>query len=362
MKKLLIAAGGTGGHILPGVALADAWASQNGGKESVLFLGARGGLEERLVPKYGYRLRVIAIGGLKRVGFRRFLRTCLELPLAFAESVNVLLEERPSTVVGIGGFASGPLLLAAALLGWKTAIIEPNSVPGFTNRVLGRLVNHIFVGFDGACRFFPRRKCVNTGVPLRVSIRELPPALMEPFTLFIFGGSQGSVPINSLVTAALPLLKERGILDQIRIIHQTGVQDFERVSRAYADAGVQARVEKFIDDMGSAYLQASLIVCRAGASTLAELASVRRAAILIPLPTAADNHQEQNARAFEGGGAAQVFLQDPDMHSAQATRAEAWVLLLSSLMRSREKIHLMEQKMALLHRPGAAERVLVEMG
>ncbi len=313
-NRLLVAGGGTGGHVLAGIAIADEWARQNltgdDPKSNILFVGSSQGLESKLVPKYGYALKVLKIGALNRVSLKTKLMTAFQLPLSFLKAFFILLMFRPKAVIGVGGYASGPVVLLARILspflGITTAIIEQNSVAGFTNRMLGRHVKKVFCAFQAGGKSFDSSKVIVTGNPIRSSLKKLPPSSTEPFTLFIFGGSQGALGINSLILESLPFLKSH----PIRFIHQTGVADFERVSMGYQREGItNARIEKFIDDMPGCYAQASLIVCRAGASTLSELASVGRAAIFIPLPTAADNHQEKNARIFEQDHAAWVVPQ-----------------------------------------------------
>ena len=309
LNRLLVAGGGTGGHVLAGIAIADEWRRKLGADSGVLFVGAEQGLEVRLVPKHGYDLKVLKIGALNQVGMKTRLVTACRLPLSFIKAFFILISYRPQTVIGVGGYASGPVVLLARILspilGIRTAIIEQNSVAGFTNRMLGKWVHRVFCAFEAGSASFERTKVKVTGNPIRSSLKKLPHSTQNPFTLFIFGGSQGALGVNTMIIDALPFLKTEGI----QFIHQTGVKDFERVSSEYVRNGITARVEKFIDDMGGCYAQSSLVVCRAGASTLSELASVGRAAIFVPLPTAADNHQEKNARVFEAAHAALVVKQ-----------------------------------------------------
>lgn len=313
-KRLLVAGGGTGGHVLAGIAIADEWVRQLSGTEGdqpeVLFVGSSKGLEARLVPKYGYKLELLKIGALNKVGFKTRLTTALQLPLSFLKAFFILVKFRPQAVIGVGGYSSGPVVMVARILAplfnITTSIIEQNSVAGFTNRMLGRQVKKVFCAFQAGVKSFDPKKVTVTGNPIRSSLKKLPPSTSEPFTLFIFGGSQGAQGINTLIMDALPHLKK----EEIHFIHQTGDRDFERVQAAYMREGLgSSRIERFIDDMNGCYAQASLVICRAGASTLAELASVGRAAIFIPLPTAADNHQEKNARIFQEEQAAWVVPQ-----------------------------------------------------
>ncbi len=309
-RKLLVTGGGTGGHIFAGVAIADQW-RKSYPHSRVLFVGAAGGIEEILVPKAGYPLEVLRLGSLKGVSAGKRLRTLIQLPLALLSAARILIRERPEAVIGVGGYASGPVVLIARLIGWSwgvhTAILEQNAVPGFTNRILARFCHAVFCAFPGIEREFPIQKTIVTGNPVRNTMNSFPSASRDPFTVFIFGGSQGAVGINTLVLDSFEYLRE--FLPKLRFIHQTGERDFERVKKGYETAGVSGRIEKFIHDMPECYRAASLIICRAGSSTLAELTVVRRAAVLVPFPYASDNHQEKNARLFVDKGAAEILVQ-----------------------------------------------------
>lgn len=312
-SKLVIAGGGTGGHVLAGIAVADAWKNRMGATAQVLFVGARGGIEEKLVPRAGYPLQLLTLGSLNRVSLLRKIKTAFLLPMSLLMSAWILIRFRPRAVLGVGGYASGPLVLMAYFLAIfrvissRTAILEQNAVPGLTNRWLGRWVDRVFTAFPGMETQFPSAKVVLTGNPVRSAIQPFPSAARSPFTVFIFGGSQGAVGINSLVIEALPLLGD--FREQLRFIHQTGEKDYERVVEGYQKAGFEARIERFIHDMSSAYAQASLVICRAGSSTLAELAIAGRSAVLIPFPFASDQHQEKNARVLADAGAAYLLKQ-----------------------------------------------------
>ena len=310
-ESLIIAGGGTGGHVLAGVAIADAWKARFNGSARIVFVGAKGGIEEKLVPRSGYTLELLSLGSLKGVSWNKRLRTIAQLPFSFLRSIAILISVRPKAVIGVGGYASGPLVLMARLVGWiwgaRVAILEQNAVPGFTNRVLGNFVHKVLAAFPGVESRFPAGKVKVTGNPVRASMKPMVQATREPFTVFIFGGSQGAHGINSLVLDALPFLED--LKCKLRFIHQTGEKDYERVAEGHRHAGTVARVEKFIYDMPTAYGEASLVICRAGSSTLSELSAVGRAAILIPFPYASDNHQEKNARIFTDAGAARLLVQ-----------------------------------------------------
>jgi UDP-N-acetylglucosamine--N-acetylmuramyl-(pentapeptide) pyrophosphoryl-undecaprenol N-acetylglucosamine transferase len=337
-KRLLVAGGGTGGHILAGIAIADEWKKQVGDGAEVLFVGAEQGLEARLVPKYGYRLKVLKIGALNRVTLKRKVLTLFQLPFSFLKTLFILLSYRPDAVIGVGGYSSGPVVLLARSIGglWgvRTAIIEQNSVAGFTNRMLGKRVHRVFCAFQAATQLFNPKKVLVTGNPIRSSLKRLPSSVGIPFTLFIFGGSQGAAGINTLILDALPFLKGM----EIDFIHQTGVYDYERVVKGYERC----------------YEKASLVVCRAGASSMSELASVGRAAIFIPLPTAADNHQEKNARIFEHADAAVVVPQ------GSMTGAE-FAQKIIYLKTNSDVIHAIEAKVAKFYHSDAAFQIVKDL-
>jgi UDP-N-acetylglucosamine--N-acetylmuramyl-(pentapeptide) pyrophosphoryl-undecaprenol N-acetylglucosamine transferase len=346
-KSIIIAGGGTGGHVLAGVAVADAWKKAFGDEAEILFVGARGGIEEKLVPRAGYKLETLDLGSLNRVSLGRKLKTLVQLPLSLLKSARIILQQKPAAVLGVGGYSSGPLVLMARVLGFfglssaRTAILEQNSVPGLTNRILGKTVHQVFSAFPGMDRHFAHGKLSLTGNPVREAVVNAwtgRSASAEPFTVFIFGGSQGALGINSLVLSALPLLKNRW--DKLKFVHQTGEKDFERVKKGYEpleESGVQVRVEKFIYDMPEVYSQASLIIFRAGSSTLSEIAAVGKASVLVPFPYASDNHQEHNARVFTDAGAGFLLIQ------SQA-RGEDLAMIIQNLMDHPEKRAEIEQK------------------
>ena len=346
-STLLIAGGGTGGHVLAGVAVADAWREMTG--SSVLFVGASGGIEEKLVPKAGYPLETLKLGSLNRVSLKRKIRTFFQLPLSLLKSLQILWRVKPKVVLGVGGYSSGPMVLMARLLGAKTAILEQNVMPGLTNRWLGRWVDLVFCAFPGAESYFKHAKPVVTGNPVRSAMKPLPSAKRDPFTIFIFGGSQGSIPINSLVIEALPELAD--LKGKLKWIHQTGEKDFERVCAAHEAQATGARVEKFVYEMAEAYAQSSLLICRSGSSTLSEIAAVGRAAVLIPFPFASDNHQEKNARIFVEVGAAEILIQ-------AATSGKDLANLIRKLLQAPTQISEMEKTVQSFYKPDAARSVV----
>ena len=312
--RVLIAGGGTGGHLYPGIAVAEEVTARDGGE--VVFVGTSRGLETKLVPKAGFPLELMQVSGLKRMGWRATMRGLSLLPGAFLESRRILNQHKPDVVLGVGGYASGPLVMTAALSGYPTAIQEQNSLPGFTNRTLGRFSRRVFVAFDEAAEHFAKRKVRRTGNPVRRRFLERVAAAGANAasggrSIVILGGSQGSHAVNELASSMVRVLDARGRLPPV--VHQTGADEHDRMQVHYAALGYggdRVDVRAFIDDMPAVLADAALIVARAGALTLAELAIMRRPAILIPLPTAADDHQTRNAFAFQQAGAAVLMPQD----------------------------------------------------
>lgn len=353
--SLMIAGGGTGGHVFAGISVADAWRAKFGSESPIFFVGAQGRIEEKLVPRAGYPLMVLKLGSLKRVSLARRLKTFYQLPFSLIQSTRYILRHQPQAVLGVGGYASGPLVLMARLLrvfgltSSRTAILEQNSVPGFTNRVLGRFVDSVFCSFPGTEEQFSHGRVKVTGNPVRGVMSRLAPASRDPFTIFIFGGSLGAQGINTMVLESLQHLTE--VRGRLRWIHQTGDSDYERVREGYHKAGIEARVEKFIHEMPQAYAESSLLICRSGASTLAEIAAVGRAAVLVPLPTASDNHQEKNARVFSEAGAAVLLLQG-------GGAGERLAHLVRELIAETGRIDRMESAVIAFYRPDAAREIV----
>ncbi|HEX8888525.1 MAG TPA: undecaprenyldiphospho-muramoylpentapeptide beta-N-acetylglucosaminyltransferase [Pyrinomonadaceae bacterium] len=307
--RVLIAAGGTGGHIYPGIAVANE-VMRRDAKSEVEFVGTARGLETRLVPKAGFKLSLIESAGLKNVGLAARLRGLLVLPKSFFAARRLIREFKPDVVVGAGGYVSGPVLLMAALMRIPTLVMESNALPGFTNRQLARFVDKAAVTFEAALPYF-RGKGIVTGNPVRREFFDIPPKKRDAtrFSVLVFGGSQGARAINEAMVEALPHLEAQR--DVLFVTHQTGEADFEKVSAGYKDAGwsEHADVRRYIDDMVAEFARADLIISRAGATTSAELVAAGKAAIMIPFPQAADDHQRKNAEALEADGAARMILQ-----------------------------------------------------
>lgn len=345
--NVLIAAGGTGGHIYPGIAVAQEIMRRDP-ESKVRFVGTARGLETKLVPQAGFELTLIDSAGLKNVSLVARMKGVVILPKSFVEAGRVIREFRPDVVVGAGGYVSGPVVMMAALLRRPTLVMESNALPGWTNRVLARFVNRAAVSFEQALPYF-RGKAVVTGNPVRREFFEIPAKRHEPgkLSLLIFGGSQGARAINEAMVAALPSLKKLPV--ELRIKHQTGPADFEKVKAGYAAAGwnEHAEVCSYIDNMMNDFAEADLVICRAGATTTAELIAAGKASIMIPFPYAADDHQRKNAEALQEAGAARMIVQ-------QELSGERLAKEIEEVVQRPERLSQMEEASRKLARGDAA--------
>ena len=312
--RVVIAGGGTGGHLYPGIAVARELLARDSATQ-VTFAGTSAGIEARVLPREGFTLDVIRSGGLKGKSVRDRVHGLWLLPCGAIDAWQLLSRRRPHLVIGVGGYSSGPVVFAASLRGIPTMVLEQNAVPGLTNKLLAPFVRAAAVTYDSTRSFFGE-KAVVSGNPVRPEFFDLAgPSAREAdadggsavVRVLVFGGSQGAHAINVAMVEAAKELAAR--TPHLRITHQTGERDVEMVRAGYRAAGVQADVEPFFYDMGRQLRIADLIVCRAGATTLAEVAAAGRPAILIPLPTATDDHQRKNAEALAVAGAADVLLQ-----------------------------------------------------
>ncbi len=344
--KVLIAAGGTGGHIYPGIAVANEIMRRDASSE-VLFVGTARGLETKIVPDNGFQLSLINSAGLKSVGFAGKVKGMMILPKSFLEARRLLKEFKPDVAVGAGGYVSGPVLMMASLMRIRTLVMDSNALPGFTNRQLARFVDKAALTFEEALPYFGKKGVV-TGNPVRKEFFEIaPPESNGSVGLLIFGGSQGARAINNAMMAALPELHSSQ--DRLNIIHQTGEADYESVRETYKELGWEkADVRPFISDMVSEFAKSDLIICRAGATTCAELAAAGKAAIMVPLPTAADDHQRKNAEAMQNAGAAKMILQ-------KDLNGEVLAAEIERLIDEPEKISEMEMSAKKLGKRDAAE-------
>jgi UDP-N-acetylglucosamine--N-acetylmuramyl-(pentapeptide) pyrophosphoryl-undecaprenol N-acetylglucosamine transferase len=342
--RAIIAGGGTGGHVIPGLAIAqelkDSYSAE------VLFVGTSRGIENRLVPAAGFPLRLVKIGALKNVSAGTRAKTMFDLPRAVGEAFRILSEFRPHVVIGVGGYASGPAMVAAILRRTPTLAFEPNVVPGFANRAVARFVSEAAVHFQETARYF--RRCRVTGVPVRQAFFDVVSKHAGNPTLLIFGGSQGAHAINRAVIEAAGMLRAR--VPKLHIIHQTGERDYNDALAAYASAGTDAEVFRFIDDMPACFGRADLLLCRSGASTVAEVAAAGKPAILIPFPRAADDHQKRNAEALQKADAA-LMLEESRL------TAESLVESVSSLLSDGSRLAKMGEAARSLAHPNAARDI-----
>lgn len=298
--RAILAGGGTGGHVIPALAIANQLKKDYAAE--VMFIGTARGIENRLVPAAGFPLQLVRVGALKNVSLATRLKTAFDLPRAVWDAGRMLNEFAPDVVIGVGGYASGPAMLAAVVKHIPTLAFEPNVVPGFANRMVARFVSGAAVHFEETARYFRHAKV--TGVPVRQAFFEIPQKHGGTPTLLVFGGSQGAHAINEAMIRCLPVLRREA--PGIHIVHQTGERDYNDALAAYQRAGASAEVAKFIEDMPSAFARADLVVCRSGASTVAEIAAAGKPAVFVPFPRAADDHQRVNAEALAKHGAAVV--------------------------------------------------------
>ena len=334
-RAFLMAGGGTGGHVIPALAVARELRRRG---QRPFFVGTKTGLEARLAPAEGFPIEWIEIGGLKRVGPVQTLRTCWQLPASIARVWRVIGRRRPGAAFSMGGYVAGPAMLAAWLRRIPMALMEPNAAPGFTNRRMGRFAARALVSFPETAAYFPAGRVEISGLPVRQEFFDLPAKPRgEVLTVLITGGSQGSRTLNTAARESWKLFRQSGL--RVRIVHQTGSEAFEALRAEFETCGLEGEVTPFIENMPAAFAAADLVVCRAGAGAVAELAAARKPAILSPFPFAADQHQLRNAEALERAGAARL-APDQDMNGAR----------------------LFEEVRRLARQPGALERMAAAAG
>jgi len=354
--RVVITGGGTGGHLFPALAVRAALLQRHPAAE-VLFVGAAAGVEAGILPRMGLSFRGLDAPRVKGRGRGGQLRALLGLPGIVSQAMRILRAFSPRVVLGVGGYASFPSVVAARLLRIPAVIHEQNAYPGLANRWLGRIASAVAVSFGAAARFFPRGRTTVTGNPVRPEIRPGDAAeararlglAPEPFTLLVFGGSQGAHRINLGMGEALPRLA--GLREQLQVLHATGAQDESRVRDAYRDAGWRARVEPFFEEMPAVYAAADFVIARAGASTVFELAALGKPALLVPYPFAANDHQRLNAEAMVGVGAAWILL---DQY-CDGPRLAATV---QAALEKPDVLRAMGERARALARPDAAERIV----
>jgi UDP-N-acetylglucosamine--N-acetylmuramyl-(pentapeptide) pyrophosphoryl-undecaprenol N-acetylglucosamine transferase len=349
-KSLLIAGGGTGGHVFPAIAVAREWLRREPeGVRSVVLVGTEAGMETRLVPQAGLPLETIRAAGLKGMGGAKLARNLAMLPAGLWDSEKIVRRHNFNVAFGVGGYASGPMILAARLHGVPAMIFEPNVEPGFTNRLLASLANRVACGFAETAQRFSDR-AVATGIPVRQEFFSIArKEHREPFNILITGGSRGALPINRAVVDSLDVLATRK--NQLFIVHQTGERDYNAVRVAYARREFRAEVVPFIENMAERFAQADLILCRSGAITTAEVAAAGRAAIFIPFGAATDAHQTRNAEAMQNAGAARLLPQE-ELTPERLTKE------IFTLLDQPRRITEMEEQARHLARPRAVEDIV----
>lgn len=358
--KILFAGGGTGGHLYSGIALAEEFLASGSKDREVLFVGTPAGMEKEIVPKNGYRLELIPVKPLKGRGMADRIKSLAQIPSSFLKARALLRKEKPDLVFGIGGYASGPVTLMAHFMGIPTAIIDQNSVPGMTNRILGKFVDHIFVCFENAKAFFKPAKTFLSGNPVRKSFLDklknrnaFAPKPEGEFNLLILGGSQGARSVNQAAVGAAAILKNE--FPGLKIQQQAGKNDYESVKKAYAEKGIAAEVFDFVHNIHELYANADLIVCRAGAGTITEIEIMGKAAIYVPYPFAADDHQRFNAQEVIEHGAGKMILNSE-------LSAERLAEEIKALIKNPIALELIRQNVQRLAKPHAAQQILQKCG
>ena len=345
--SFLMAGGGTGGHVVPALAVARELRARG---HAVRFIGTQRGIEAKLVPAAGFPIEWIEIGGLKRVGLRRTLATLGALPRSVWQVARMLEQPRPVAIFSTGGYVAGPVLLAALARRIPIVIIEPNAIPGFTHRRLARFVSRALLSFPETARWFPKGRTEVTGLPVREEFFQVRPKPRgSRLTILVTGGSQGSRTLNRAVEQSWPLWPKDAEQDNVRLIHQAGVADFAGIEPRFRAASVDGELYAFLDDMPRAFAETDLVISRAGMGAVSELAAAGKPSILVPLPTASDQHQLHNAEAMQKAGAA-LLLADAELTGARLVQE---VTRLAQEPGRLEKMGAAAREFA---RPGAARR------
>jgi len=353
--KLLIAGGGTGGHLFPAIAIAKAFLNADEQNE-VLFVGTKRGLEKKVLDKEGFRLEYINVQPLVGKGLFGKVKSLLTLPLSILEARSLIKKFNPDFALGVGGYASGPVILSAKFMGIKTGIQEQNILPGVANRILGKIVDLVFLAFKEAKLFFKEGKVCITGNPIRQSLFDVDVKDAydifsfdeNKFTVLVFGGSLGAESINKAFVENLNNFN--GIKDDIQIIHQTGEKGYDFVRKSYENAGVKSFVAPFIFNMHDAYAVADIIICRAGATTISEVSALEKAVILVPYPHAAGDHQTKNAESLANQNAA-IMVKDEDL-------SDYLVEILMELYNKKEKLIELRENIGRLKKLDAANEIV----
>jgi UDP-N-acetylglucosamine--N-acetylmuramyl-(pentapeptide) pyrophosphoryl-undecaprenol N-acetylglucosamine transferase len=345
--RVIFAGGGTGGHLFPGLAVAREFLRRDQAAQ-ILFVGTEQGIEFRVLPKEGFKLETLKVKGMKGRGFRGLLDAVYGVPASVARSLAIIRRFGPDCIIGLGGYASAPMLVAGILKRIRCAIMEQNLRPGFTNKILARRVDLVFTAYAESAAYFPGARVVESGNPVRW--QELPQTVKrDRFSLLVFGGSAGARRINFAFVDALKQLTD--LAPELYIIHQTGQLDYAAVQEAYGSLPFEAEVTPFIDRMDLAYAGADLVLCRAGATTVAELTALGKAAILVPYPYAIYDHQRGNAEALERRGAAEMILDQEINGGILAARIRAY-------MSDRSRLERMAAAARAMGRPKAAATIV----
>jgi UDP-N-acetylglucosamine--N-acetylmuramyl-(pentapeptide) pyrophosphoryl-undecaprenol N-acetylglucosamine transferase len=342
--SFVLTGGGTGGHIFPALAVAQVLRDRG---HRLLFIGTREGMESRLVPEAGYDMEFIRSGALNRVGLRKQLQTAFQLPGGVLTASGILRKFCPRAVFSMGGFVAGPVVLATSVLRIPLVVMEPNAVPGFANRKMARYVYRALLGFEVTRKWFPSSKSEVTGVPVRPEFFGVEPKNGGQFTVLITGGSRGSRTLNRASRESWPLFRNSDA--PVRIIHQTGAAEYETLAREFRSTGMDGEVVPFIRDMANTFGQSDVIVGRAGAGAVNEIAAAKMASVLVPFPFAADDHQRRNAEVMVEAGAARMIL-DRELTGGRLFEE------IEKLRADPAAIHAMRTHVKQFAKPGAAER------
>ena len=342
--SFVLTGGGTGGHVFPALAVGSVLRERG---HRLLFIGTREGIESRLVPAAGFPMQFVQSGGLNRVGLRKQVQTAVGLPASVISAWRLLREFRPAAVFSMGGYVAGPVMLAGLLARIPLVVMEPNAVPGFANRMVASRVFRALVGFPETASWFPKHLTEVTGLPVRAEFYRVQPKTSGPFTILITGGSRGARTLNRASRESWELFRESG--SPVRIVHQSGAVEHDRLAKEFAEAALAGEVVPFIENMAEAFAQADLVVARAGAGSVNEIAAASMPSILIPFPFATDDHQRKNAKALMNAGAARM-VEDEEFDGGRLFRETE-----ALRMHSRELAE-MRQRVRQFSHPGAAER------
>lgn len=340
--SFVLTGGGTGGHVFPALAVARVLRDRG---HRLLFVGTRDGMEAKLVPDAGFNIEFVHSAGLNRVGIRQQTQSLFSLPFGVAAAGRLLQKFRPQAIFSMGGYVAGPIMLASVAGRFPLVVMEPNATPGFANRKVARYVYRALLGFEASKRWFPEARCEVTGLPVRPEFFNLQPKTEGAFTLLVTGGSRGARKLNQAMRAAWPFFRP----SSIRVLHQTGGNEYEAIARDFPSSGVNGEVMPFISNMAAAFATADLVLGRAGAGGVNEIAAAGMPSVLVPLPFAADDHQRRNAEALVEANAARMIA-DADLTGERLFKE------VHGLSQSPTELLTMRHNVRRFAHPGAAER------